>query len=303
MFKCKFCGKEFPNRFKMNYHYKTRHKDAQQILCECGCEELAPAGYRYCAGHNMRLKSFHDTRKKKYGDKRKQEYITKGIHFIECTFCGRPHKRRDDLRLHIMKDHPGQWKQKCKCGCGEISPPGRDYINHHNARFPTSEARGNISLGQKRRQANMTSEQKAEVAEKSSSGLKKFYDEHPEIKIQKMKQYRRSSNYKTGDYYSTKMNRTFHYDSSYELIRFKQLDADPKVKTWEKNTTLMIPYIFKGRTHHYFPDLIIDDTTIEALNFIDDPLIKIKHAAAIDYCSKNNYLFSTVLESELGVIR
>ena len=38
-------------------------------------------------------------------------------------------------------------------------------------------------------------------------------------------------------------------------------------------------------------------------NHLNDPLIKVKHAAVINYCSKNNYIFSILLESDLGVDR
>ena len=58
-------------------------------------------------------------------------------------------------------------------------------------------------------------------------------------------------------YISTKSGKEELSDSSYELRRFKALDASPLVKSWTKKHKIKIPYTLHGKRHRYIPDILI----------------------------------------------
>lgn len=69
-----------------------------------------------------------------------------------------------------------------------------------------------------------------------------------------------SSTSKRGMYLSSKTQTLQKYESSYELRRFKALDASSIVKTWTRDHGIVIPYRIKKRRRSYHPDLMIEFT-------------------------------------------
>lgn len=66
-----------------------------------------------------------------------------------------------------------------------------------------------------------------------------------------------NKNYKTGWYFSEKMQEEFWYDSSYELRAYKLLDQLPTVKSYGR-CGFSIKYLHEDDTiHRYIPDIHI----------------------------------------------
>lgn len=112
-------------------------------------------------------------------------------------------------------------------------------------------------------------------------------------------------NFKTGYYKSILSNNNEYHDSSYELLRMKQLDNNGK--TWTKKHGIKIPYKDKNnKIHHYIPDFLIDNKIIEEVkpkNLINSNYLntKIKLKAGKKYCKENGYQFRIITEKELGI--
>lgn len=74
--------------------------------------------------------------------------MTEELPFCECG-CGKKVTKKGNrfIRGHVsrVKDYhkPKPEPQLCKCGCGELTKPGKDYINGHQRReiFHTNETR------------------------------------------------------------------------------------------------------------------------------------------------------------------
>lgn len=108
-----------------------------------------------------------------------------------------------------------------------------------------------------------------------------------------------------GKYYSKLNKEWFYYDSSYELLRMKQLDLYQL--PWTKKHGIKIPYFDKnGISHYYIPDFLINNKIIEEVkpaklinsNYVNNNL-KIK--AGKKYCKDNNLFFRTITEKELFI--
>jgi dCMP deaminase len=105
------------------------------------------------------------------------------------------------------------------------------------------------------------------------------------------------SNVKTG-YYLTNDGRKFHYDSSYELRRMKELDyVEKNVKNWER-CQFSIPWIDEiGNSHNYHPDFFVtynDKTVIEETKgrMSSDDILKMK--AGILYAKEKGWSYSLI---------
>lgn len=94
-------------------------------------------------------------------------------------------------------------------------------------------------------------------------------------------------------------------DSSYELRRFKALDASPLVKMWTKKHGIRIPYKVGKRRHHYLPDIVVEyhdgrRYLEEVKGFVHDRMFfGAKNAAAIFYCSTVNMTFRLIFKEHL----
>jgi hypothetical protein len=68
----------------------------------------------------------------------------------------------------------------------------------------------------------------------------------------------RNGKFRRGSYFSYKTGELNYFESSYEYVRMCQLDNNPMVKYWRKNTnTLMIPYNRNGISKVTIPDFLI----------------------------------------------
>lgn len=107
--------------------------------------------------------------------------------------------------------------------------------------------------------------------------------------------------YVSGEYFNKKIKTIETYDSSYELIRMKQLDA-LNIK-WTKKHGIHIPYIdVDGKHRHYVPDFLIENKIVEEVkpkNFLKNKTIKLKKRAAISFCKKNKLQYRIVTEKEI----
>ena len=107
--------------------------------------------------------------------------------------------------------------------------------------------------------------------------------------------------HKRGTYFSTKMNKEVIYRSSYELAYYKILDEDDTIKTWEVEC-IKIPYLFEGKTHTYFPDLLINGNEIREIkpvNLIKHPKNIAKQEAAEKFCLDRNWKYSYITEEDI----
>ncbi len=108
-------------------------------------------------------------------------------------------------------------------------------------------------------------------------------------------------NWCKGKYFSSKLSKEIHYRSSWELKVYKILDKDNLVVTY-KTEPLAIPYQFEGKTKHYIPDLLINEShliEIKPRAFLEYPINQAKFAAAQQYCNQNNLTFEVWTEQEL----
>lgn len=111
----------------------------------------------------------------------------------------------------------------------------------------------------------------------------------------------RKSKFKKGYYISTKTNVKYLFDSSYEYIRFRQLDEDPNVLLWHKNRNQKISYQkynIKTDTFNeakYFPDIFVlyinGSFEIEEIKGQETLNSWIKCDAIQEFCKNNNVNF------------
>ena len=70
---------------------------------------------------------------------------------------------------------------------------------------------------------------------------------------------RRGRGFWHGTYLSSKTGREETYESSYELRRFRALDASPLVLAWTKDHhRIRVAYRLFGKGHHYIPDILVE---------------------------------------------
>lgn len=103
-----------------------------------------------------------------------------------------------------------------------------------------------------------------------------------------------------GLYRSKKNNRSFRYDSSWELIRMKFLEHSKDVKSYKK-CPIRLVYKINGKEHYFFPDLLIkyhDGTKvleeIKPRPLIKLPINKAKFKVARIYCKSANLVFRVI---------
>lgn len=103
----------------------------------------------------------------------------------------------------------------------------------------------------------------------------------------------------------SRFGREERYDSSYELRRFRFLDACPQVVDWTRNHRISILYVFRGRRHRYQPDILIhlaDGSVVleEVKGHTWDRLrFQYKNMAAQLYCRARGMTFRVVFKEGL----
>jgi len=105
-------------------------------------------------------------------------------------------------------------------------------------------------------------------------------------------------------YESTKSQITFFVDSALELLRMKQLDGDPAVRSWTKRHGIKIPYEFQGVQRYCVPDFLI--TLNNGTRCIEEVKGRVtsremaKKEAMSRWCQREGYAFRYLLQSELN---
>lgn len=114
-----------------------------------------------------------------------------------------------------------------------------------------------------------------------------------------------NNGYKHGYYVSNKMTQSFYYRSSYELIRFNQLELDENVVEYTIHHGISLEYEINGKTKHYVPDILItykDGHMVleEIKGWVRDVMVfNLKCDVAKKYCNSNNIEFKIVFKEGL----
>ena len=116
-------------------------------------------------------------------------------------------------------------------------------------------------------------------------------------------------NYRDGDYHSVKMNTTFHYRSGYEEQVYNCLDSLVEVHAFAAEP-FKIPYIFKGETHEYTPDILVsfmdgrkEVWEVKPANQTNLPVNKAKWAAAECACTLRGWKFLVITEQSIDKLK
>lgn len=114
------------------------------------------------------------------------------------------------------------------------------------------------------------------------------------------------NNHDTGNRFSTKMNETMHYRSSWEKACMEYLDAAPDVSSFQYEKMRLAYYDTENNKRHYIPDFFVtylDGRTelweIKPKQFLNTAASKLKTAAAEEWCRSNNSKFVTVTLDDL----
>ena len=113
--------------------------------------------------------------------------------------------------------------------------------------------------------------------------------------------------FKTGTYRSTKTGDFERYESSYELRRFKALDASPLVKKWGRSKE-RIHYRMGKKRRHYHPDIFVvyHDGRIfieEVKGHIWDKSIYIKKKLMAEWhCRQRGWIYRVIFKGDLETV-
>jgi hypothetical protein len=113
---------------------------------------------------------------------------------------------------------------------------------------------------------------------------------------------------KRSHYISTKTGRKEFSDSSYELRRFKALDASPLVKFWTKKHKIRIRYHDGFRKRWYLPDILVEFNSgkkiiEEVKGHVFEPFkFESKNFAAQKYCALNGMHFRIIYFKDLDKV-
>jgi len=151
-------------------------------------------------------------------DKNKRKY--------QCFVCGRQYEEYHEYKDHIVETHE-EGTDYVRCPLGRCGAPIRDVKLHFKAKHPSEP-----------------------MPKKGALRATLWRD------IKKGKVKKRKPKFRQGWYESTKMNKKFRYDSSWEEVVFECLDMDDDVLAFEVEP-IKIPYIHKGKAHDYLPDILI----------------------------------------------
>ena len=96
---CDLCGKVYKNKYYLNDHKRTSHRD-DRLQCACGKTLKTQISYDRHAGackmNKLNLKGHHDV-------------------LIMCNVCGKTFTCKNYLHKHMLRAHP-ETITRCKCG-------------------------------------------------------------------------------------------------------------------------------------------------------------------------------------------
>ncbi len=113
--------------------------------------------------------------------------------------------------------------------------------------------------------------------------------------------------YKSGYYFSKKVNKDLHYASSYELMAFEKLELDDNVASYDR-AKMAIKYVKPDdhRMHRYVPDIFVEMKDgkkmlieVKPFSMLEDDCVKAKSYAGKLYCDKKGFNYAVWSESDL----
>ncbi len=199
---------------------------------------------------------------------------------FQCFVCGIQLKEFDEYKKHIIDKHE-EGRDYIICPCTHCNAPVRHLAAHFKSKHPSIKM--------------------PEIAGMNKALIWRDFN----AKTEKMKV--RKPKFREGYYESTKMKKTFHYRSGYEIKIYECLDADVDVTSFDVEP-FEIPYIHKGKPHNYIPDLVVRfiDGHVEVLEIkpSSQTLLEINQAkwsAAESICKTRGWQF--IVLTEVGIDR
>jgi hypothetical protein len=222
------------------------------------------------------------------------------------------HWSRSSDAEKIKKEHSKKMSGR------KLSKERREQISHTSSgvnngmydRTHSKEAKSKMSNAAKKNWANEEFREKQKKSHwskgKNSENIGNKISETKARLISEGKlNYPANHGYKFGYYVSQKMNEEFYYRSSYELIRFTQLEQDESVIKYTIKHGLRFPYKYKGKIKHYVPDILIEysngEIVLEEIKgwVRNQKMFELKCEAAEKYCRENNITYKVVYKEGL----
>jgi len=213
-------------------------------------------------------------------DKHKRKY--------QCFVCGEQFTDFVEYKEHIVKKHE-EGKDYVLCPLKRCGAPVRDMRLHFKVKHPSEK------LPKK-------AQTRAMVWKDISPRRGKKKDGKPVMETRKPK-------FRKGIYESTKMSRSFKYDSGYEEKVFELLDSWVEVEAFAVEP-FKIPYVFEGKPRTYTPDILVtflDGHTelweVKPENQTALPINKAKWKAAEAACDTRGWLFKVITEQVINQLK
>jgi len=196
----------------------------------------------------------------------------------QCFICGMLFETPETYKQHIIEKHD-EGRDYVLCPVQHCGYPIRDLRSHMRAKHPSLKM--------------------PEVEGMAKSLIwRDFNAKKDKMEVRKPK-------FREGYYESTKMKKSFHYRSGYEIRIYECLDSDVEVTSFDVEP-FEIPYIHKGKAHKYIPDLIVryNDGHVEVLEIkpASQTLLEVnqdKWYAANSACQTRGWNF--VVITEVGI--
>lgn len=236
--------------------------------------------------------------------------------FLQCQLCNQEKKwKGGSFTRHLQSIHQlttsayyvqiyGDKWRNCLCGCGEEttweSREGyyKAYVSGHNYRGKTKE--NDLTVGLRTEKMMQSNTWKNSTFNKGSVPWNKCSTDLAYIEklFNKTKFKLKVGGIKKGIYITSDL-RSMHYDSSWELDRMRQYDADKNIKHWDRCKDVIQYTDINGQVRHYNPDFEIhynnENVVIEEIKgglFRETALLKL--IAANAYYSNTNKQFTVI---------
>jgi hypothetical protein len=200
-----------------------------------------------------------------------------------CFVCGRGYKEVQEFRTHILEEHE-QGREYLLCPLARCQQPVRDLKAHFKAKHPGDQV------------PNFGPMKALIWKDWSSKGGKKVG--------------KTRTPWKDGSFTSIKMNGTeIHYRSRWECQCYECLEMLTEVVAYH-GEPVKIPYLFKGESHTYNPDILVqlDDGTTELWEIKPQDqthwdINQAKWDAAKAFCEARGWKFVVITEKVLDRLK
>ena len=255
-------------------------------LCKCGCGNFVSRSSTtrwntYIPNHNKIGRSRSEETKMKIG-------VANSIN-MKRYYKERPELAKikiEQLHSGITEESEARRKATLKKTYDEMTIEQKEKISEH---FCNLWKTGVLSKAHKK--ASTT------FLERSAAGKYNFTERNEKISKRISEMYINGEfDFDCGDYYSTKIKKTFRYRSSYEHAYMKLLDSNPNVINWDYEWTY-IPYIYKGSKKYYIPDFLVfyadrvEFVEVKPIQMRDYGINVYKRKFALKYCEENRYTY------------